>query len=113
MAEFKGTPGQWRVESDEWCRYIISDAPDYPHHGTVICGMDHENPEIERDARLISAAPDLLEALEAMSNEFAEICNNVGLGSIPEENWTFKKAEKAIMKAYGCDEIQRDIEDNS
>ncbi|MFV0587516.1 hypothetical protein [Bacteroides reticulotermitis] len=113
MAEFKGTPEQWRVESDERVVYVISDDPNPPHHGTIICEMDNGNQEIERDARLISAAPDLLEALEAMSNEFAEICNNVGLGNIPEENWTFKKAEKAIMKAYGCDEIQRDIEDNS
>lgn len=62
--KFKGTPGQWRVESDEWGDYIVSDDPNPPHHGTVICGMDNENQEIERDARLIAAAPELLEALQ-------------------------------------------------
>lgn len=63
MTEFKGTPGPWRYEA-----YCGSINPIVGIGPRVICSeslVDHDNGKIamEANARLMAAAPDLLEAL--------------------------------------------------
>lgn len=88
MKEFKGTPGQWRMESDEWSDYIISDSTNPTKHGVVICGMDSQNENFEHDARLIAAAPELLKAMQ----DTAEI-----LGKLTDANMKKYYSKVAIQ----------------
>ncbi len=73
------TPGPWDINGFNLTQVIrIQDGPnrqgqtflDGRHQETIAnCGKDHEAPIEERiaNARLIAAAPDLLEALEALA----------------------------------------------
>jgi hypothetical protein len=72
MSEFKGTPGPWVYSRDNWRNetqsrdwYVTGD------HGegscvavAVVSGNETSHPVCEANATLISAAPDLLAALE-------------------------------------------------
>jgi hypothetical protein len=53
--------------------------------------------EIEANAKLISAAPDMLEALESANNYFVDLQNKCALTSSDEKAW--KLISKAIKKA--------------
>jgi hypothetical protein len=56
------TPGPWGVEDyrGDGCRFRVW------HDGILIAKIDDDGPDFgEADARLIAAAPDLLEALQA------------------------------------------------
>lgn len=53
--------------------------------------------EMEANAHLISSAPELLEALEAMLLQFSDAC------IIPEDDSACMLARKAISKAKGSD----------
>jgi len=73
VMETKFTPGPWVVDPDdrpdmEWNNHIISAT--HPH--LTICFMSHDGDGInehgEANARLIAAAPDLLEALRPFAN---------------------------------------------
>lgn len=59
MSEFKHTPGPWFVYRDEIC--YRSDADDQSYG--MMCPVDFEK---EANARLMAAAPDLLEVLQAI-----------------------------------------------
>jgi hypothetical protein len=75
------TPGPWVAEG-----MAVKMLPAYPHLGG---GFDLRYcPNAEANARLISAAPDLLEALENIENDD---------GSIPATIWEMRNA--AIAKA--------------
>lgn len=85
MREFKGTKGEWKRE------------------GTVIFvpggGFDvRYMPDAEENAKLIAAAPDLLEELQLTLGALREICFTCGAAS-PES--TIRRAEAAIAKALG------------
>jgi len=92
--EKKYTKGEWYIAD-----YSI-EANNKMIASSIPINMDYGEEE-RSNAQLISAAPDLLEALEALQDQYIEICNNVGLSHIIDENWAFQKAEKAIAKAYG------------
>lgn len=64
MSEFKGTPGPWKFEVTSTGRYeaVYYDESFHRYFSVVGFGVD-EAPE---NARLISAAPDLIEALLAI-----------------------------------------------
>jgi len=57
----------------------------------------------ESNARLIAAAPDLLDALQAMVSQFAEsyLIDNPGWKLPDDMNKTYNKARATIAKAIG------------
>lgn len=69
--ETKHTPGPWFLSESDHNNSDIStpDRPSVlaPDHNTApwhICRMDHGCPNVEANARLIAAAPELLDALK-------------------------------------------------
>jgi hypothetical protein len=64
MSEFKGTPGPWETNGLRiWAKVLFSES-----QALELATMSHFVPCTERQAtaRLIAAAPDLLDALEAV-----------------------------------------------
>ena len=87
------TPGPWAVCTDATGDTFIAAMTD---SAETICDLgaaydDEGQAQLESDARLISAAPDLLEALEWMVNSFAE----------RQPNALMDRARAAIAKARG------------
>ena len=88
--EFKGTKGKWEIDKRASLRVVDS-------KGTTIAnassGQSGERIEIEKaNAKLISAAPELLEALKLV------------YGKMTAESYSeqdFDKVEQAIKKALG------------
>ncbi len=87
------TPGPWAVEraDDAYCIANVGNLVIMPCGGKV----KHDN--AEADARLISAAPDLLEALEMIVAEADSYTARTGK---PIYNW-LDQARAAIAKARG------------
>lgn len=116
----KHTPGPWKTEDR---RYLITDAPDEGSIGVYAGGFwiadvhgAHVGPksrdEADANARLIAAAPELLEALEALLQnaenkavyisilEYKECFDSEG-NAIAEYSPEMDKARAAIAKAKG------------
>jgi hypothetical protein len=91
MPEHKHTPGPWEIQKadDAYCIASIGHLVIMPVAGKV----KHDNSEA--DARLIAAAPELLEALEAMLEAYDD-----GVGKDWERPY-WLKAHAAIAKATG------------
>lgn len=84
------TPGPWSVEQNGFYKSAVT-ANKGLAHLTWKAGTDRmSREEIEANARLIAAAPDLLMALENLEND---------AGQIPDHAWKIVKA--AIAKARG------------
>jgi hypothetical protein len=91
------TPGPWSAQPSEL------GPDDKPFHWYVVAGNGRYDPAIvstwpgsvdpERDARLISAAPDMLEALEGL------VASVRGVG--PKDGKVLARADAAIAKARG------------
>lgn len=114
MIAFKGTRGPWRVLPEEMdkpylrvrgtnlgCRYKIADVPSVVYEGVP----DREAHETRANARLISAAPDLLEACHGVDVLYSElgkampgIVNTPAYDAVQE---AVRKARDAIAKALG------------
>ena len=106
MTQFKGTPGPWEIKPEEVDRPYIRIrgtrlggrfkvanvlSPDYD-------GVHHrEADETRANARLIAAAPELLEALQLAEKAMVE-GRNV---TYPEWYGVINKARAAITKATG------------
>ena len=78
--ETKATPGPWIHEGDGWIR---SDSPDVSPAGSRICQVSRN---VEANASLIAAAPDLVFQLEDLANilaatpiEFADLAASGGV----------------------------------
>ena len=78
------TQGPWEVSDESHGDYFVIRSE---HRKAAICRLSYK---LEADARLLSAAPDLLEALENIENDD---------GRIPETIWAMRNA--AIAKARG------------
>lgn len=103
VGKVEHTPGPWMYDDD---RIGVSDSPhdSEPFITSVICDMvgDHiTTDENDANARLIAAAPDMLEALKLFERyaSFYETKPNYTLG--PEEVATLEAARSAIAKAEG------------
>ncbi len=105
----KHTPGPWHVDPKAAEESFFEDVSILRHDGLAVAVAVHNGdiipPEPEANARLIAAAPDLLEALKP----FAECCDSIGR-EIPDSkdtsSWTFqagdfRRARAAIAKAEG------------
>ena len=92
------TPGPWEIEDHYHFSYRWISGPEHSQLAQVVWCMEDEDrsPECEANAHLIAAAPDLLEALEALvldeSKEY-----------IPTRLWDAARA--AIAKAKGQTEL--------
>lgn len=94
----KHTPGPWTVvrelrQEDECICDMLNCGWVIPRQGTKLANWDD-------DARLISAAPDLLDALECLKREL--ILSDVDMDYIESHfrPW-INKAESAVAKAHG------------
>ena len=112
----KRTPGPWRARHlyysdhpDNACTEIVA-APKHDNHTatkiaeaaySTVASEYHvsDQDEAEANARIIAAAPELLEALELLHNNFAEYqrINNMG----GYDNHDMRMARAAIAKAKG------------
>lgn len=105
MREFKGTKGEWYYDSDTQTigtGHVYEGGRSYLD-GVFVATAHGRIPEAERDANgeLIAAAPDLLEALQLISDELTQAWNE---GKLPHDCTTAKtvqKMNKAINKALG------------
>lgn len=91
------TPGPWVVEraDDAYCIANVGNLVIMPCAGKV----KHDN--AEADARLISAAPDLLEALEDIANDYAERFDMDSQSTNPGMKVVVENARAALAKARG------------
>ena len=93
----KRTPGPWEIADDplEWKNHITS------QNGTIAYVVFQ--PEAEANARLIAAAPELLEALEEECSERCWQCRGDNLPAICSRACRIKKHLQLIAKAKGED----------
>lgn len=99
MSENKFTPGPWQASENGFYRMGVRDASGA--WMTYKAGEDFMGYEqIEANAKLIAAAPDLLEALETLKREI--ILSDVDMDYIASHFQVhLDKAAKAIAKAKG------------
>lgn len=97
----KRTAGKWVAaarEGDYW--YSVVHVPGTPYE---ICQCFHDEAskvECEANARLIAAAPELLEALQGFLDMYVRLVNNDGSGACdPEYDPHVIAARAAIAKA--------------
>lgn len=112
--ETKYTPGPWRVEDDPYGGKALMVVAEQGGMAALLCDPLSPATAIDRaNARLISAAPDLLEALREMSNVAAAAIRVLAaLGQPALVMWEnevdtairdhfYVRAEAAIAKAEG------------
>ena len=93
MKEFKGTKGEWKISGERYSNRAMI------HLGDNRCAVDLWRLEtsditiiqLEANAKLIAAAPDLLEALQSAIPHLEQYATKVAL----------PKALAAIIKALG------------
>ncbi|NUU68164.1 hypothetical protein HQN64_18940 [Enterobacteriaceae bacterium BIT-l23] len=97
--EFKGTPGPWsyRKSGPHWNNSLLTNIEiNFGSEGECIADTVYE----EADARLISAAPELLEALQLIVAEHSGMNKSCGHNGY-ECTCGYDKARAAISKALG------------
>ena len=86
------TEGPWSVFDNGIGRtYVASE------NGTLICFIESDDENVDSDADLIAAAPDLLAELEMLSN----VVEGCGMTTMPEIECRLLFARAAIAKATG------------
>lgn len=95
MSEFKGTPGPWLNAGRSAGSHIHADKGEV---AWLLSYMGIPDEEIEANASLIAAAPDLLEALTTI---ICEMDQWTGWNDNGFEDETIPKARAAIAKALG------------
>lgn len=89
------TKGEWEVWKDN-PRMVLTDKGGYRPNASMLSLASKE--EMVANAKLIAAAPDLLEALDKMSQCFQYRIES-GEKLTPKEKQIWEQAEKAIEKA--------------
>ena len=112
MSERKHTPGPWTVE-DPFVDYLSIVIGDQPYNWRFVAHVHTDlekggsvkvigKAQMEANARLISAAPDMLEALEALLAHYIEIADSGDCGFWdPRKEPVVIAATAAISKATG------------
>lgn len=84
------TPGPWRYEGNGWVAVDDPDNQDRSGHCVPICRVrGAQTHQIDHNGHLITAAPDMLEALENIENDAEHM---------PNSAW--KMIQTAIAKAH-------------
>jgi len=95
MSAGKHTPGPWKVRENGGLMKAVEANKDWLVYA---CGRDYMGrEELEANARLIAAAPELLEALQ----EILSTMRKPPSGSGGFHEFDIKAAERAIAKATG------------
>lgn len=91
----KHTPGPWSANpgSNSDSHYMVFKAD-----GNFLTLDDEQH---EYNARLIAAAPELLEALKTMTDEYAASMRDAGVTHYPEALAIVRQARAVISKAKG------------
>lgn len=99
----KHTPGPWEIHRTSHLNIYIGHSHDRPNRTPGYLAevrrftTDHE--QVEANARLIAAAPELLDALKALEEAARQVqCGEMDKQSIDVER---RKARAAIAKATG------------
>jgi len=92
----KHTPGPWYYEEGHTDSYCVCDLGLFKVYGDE---LEHSREAIDADARLIAAAPELLEALEAALKWIDAVPMDVQLPTMPgfDRDWV----NSTIAKAKG------------
>lgn len=92
----KHTPGKWKAErADCWNSWEI-----FTDSGENICIINNEQLAQADNARLIAAAPELLDALKSLIDGYIELVNSGDCGNWdPETDKEVIQARAAIAKA--------------
>jgi len=95
MSEFKGTPGQWKYGVRNNNGLMISFCGVFI--GEVFLDITTSNDR--KDARLIAAAPELLDALQKATNWIDAVPKDIPFPTMPDfdRDWV----ESVISKALG------------
>lgn len=96
MSKTKHTPGPWVMDDaqpGDLFRYVLHGNGD--SFGYICRISTNGNANADADARLIAAAPELLEAVI----ELKDVCNRPSAARTRAEAW--RKLDKAIAKATG------------
>lgn len=111
MEKFKGTPGPWSEYREGFSTvYIEARLRDAVIQEVAACGPTEAGSEQQSaNARLIAAAPELLEALQFIQSkmsDFINLANNVGINDadgfyLAAATDAQQKAQAAIKKALG------------
>lgn len=105
----KHTPGPWSIDYEDWGKpnYRQIDAPTHGALAEVVwrmegdCRENKNSPEREANAHLIAAAPELLEALEALEPYLDSLlCYASTMGEYEPNKLVFN-TKRAIAKAKG------------
>ena len=95
------TPGPWAIrKGDEWTRDVVTDhgeLPDGSRNHWNVASANIQREECADNLRLISAAPDLLEALDACMGTLSVCFPNAPVDSVIGKNIVAARA--AIAKA--------------
>jgi hypothetical protein len=99
MSEFKGTPGPWEVmKDDDELKVIQSGSLEKGFGWKSYCNVC-ENVSGDSNAKLITAAPELLEALQAAMEWIDAVPQDVQLPTMPGFNRDW--VDEIITKALG------------
>lgn len=99
MKEFKGTRGKWYMSNDTGGLQVHSTR--FPAGIDIISLMfpQFHDEQTKANAQLIAAAPELLNALQALMDGVANLPPLTAIEGALEKQ--YKQAEKAINKALG------------
>ena len=97
MSAFKGTPGPWRVGRQN----NIQTAHESPLNWKGIAQYMGSGQEAEANARLIAAAPDLLEVAQRSADALRSAGIEPRATSDNPLEWLLHQTEAAIAKATG------------
>ena len=106
------TPGPWKIESGGWSRqkgtaeFVLGSdgqtvVAECHTGGGEVNDSEYGRAQTKADARLIAAAPDLLEALEAMAERFSLFPKPTTASESNSRNALLNEARAAIAKARG------------
>lgn len=110
MSETKWTPGPWTTKQArfpvdgefDWCVAATIDGAQHVIVEAFGRVADHVRPNAEANARLISAAPDMAEALQGFLDHYVAMVNSGDCGFWnPEDETHVKAARSALAKARG------------